>query len=197
MWTKEEAPACSSNDENADDEADAPDQDDGNSSQYPMGPVKPGRKKKPKKNIKGLFACEICGQDYANGSDLANHIAQHEGVTYTCETYDKVFQSRKSFDNHAHSHREGPYTCDQCGKTFDYVGSLSNHMDMHSGKVYVCEIQTCGKQHKSYPMHLEHVQYGHTAKPTVECTGCLRMFQTPTQMHAHRNKAHGPVQKSK
>ena len=170
MWTKEEAVSCSSNEDNDGDD-DGPDQDDGNSSQYPMGPIKPSRKK-PKNNIKGLSACEICVQDYANTSDLANHIAQHEGVTFTCDTCDKVFRSRKSFDNHACSHREGPYTCDQCGKSFEYPGSLSNHKDTHTGKVYVCEIKNCGKEHKSYPMHLEHIQHGHTEKPTIQYTGC-------------------------
>ena len=121
---------------------------------------------------------------------------QIEGVTFTCDTCDKVFRSRKSFDNHAHSHREGPYTCDQCGKSFEYPGSLSNHKDTHTGKVYVCEIKNCGKEHKSYPMHLEHIQYGNTEMPTIQCTGCDRMFQYPTQMRAHHNKTHGPVSKN-
>ena len=95
-----------------------------------------------------------------------------------------------------HIHRQGLLACDQCGKTFEYPGSLSNHMKVHSDTVYVCEVQNCGKENKSYAMHLEHVQFGHTAKPMIECKNCLQMFFTPTQMHSHHNKAHGPVQKN-
>ena len=39
--------------------------DDDNSGNYPMGPIKPHRRK-AKKNVKGLFACKTCGQDYTN-----------------------------------------------------------------------------------------------------------------------------------
>ena len=75
MCMKQEVPSCSSNED-----SDDPTHDDVDT--VPMGPVKPG--KKPKKNIKGLYACEVCGQDYTNCSDLANHTAQHAGVMYTC-----------------------------------------------------------------------------------------------------------------
>ena len=157
-----------------------------------MGPIKPHRRKS-KKNVKGLFACEICEQDYTNGSNLVNHMAQHEGITYTCDKCDKVFQSQKSFDNHARTHSDGLLTCDQCGKTFQYLGSLSNHFKTHTNKVYVCECEDCAKRNKSYSMYLEHIQYGHAETLTIQCTVYPRFFQTLTQMCTHRNKAHGPA----
>ena len=90
MWMKVEAPSCSSNSDGED--VAEQDQEQQNVLQYPMGPIKPG-KKKSKSNVKGLYACEICGQDYTNKSDLANHTAQHEGVTYTCDKCEKVYHS--------------------------------------------------------------------------------------------------------
>ena len=55
-----------------------------------MGLVKPF-KIRSKTNVKGLFACEICGQDYTSRSDLANHMAKHAGITYTCDKCGKNF----------------------------------------------------------------------------------------------------------
>ena len=43
----------------------------------PMGPVKP-RRCKSKTAVKGLYVCQICGQDYINKSDFNNHMQQHE-----------------------------------------------------------------------------------------------------------------------
>ena len=186
MWTKEEVPSCSSASEQEDIDAAE------NSVQYPMGLVKPFQRRS-KTNVKGLFACEICRQDYTSRSDLANHTAQHAGITYTCDKCEKNFHSRKSFENHAHVHRDGLYQCNQCGKTFEYPGSLSNHVKKHSNKTYVCKHEGCDKESRSYAMHHEHLQFGHTEKPMIQCSYCDRFFQMPTQMYAHHNKTHGPA----
>ena len=106
--------------------------------------------------------CQTCGQKYLNDSDLNNHTAQHEGITYNYDTCLKTFYSRKSFDTHNKGHVQGLFICNQCGKTFDYEGSLQNHVLKHKGIVYHCDVQGCAHISKSKAMHREHKQYGHT-----------------------------------
>ena len=55
-----------------------------------MAPVK-AQKHRNKTAVKGLYVCQICGQDYVNKIDFANHTQQHEGVTYTFTECEKLF----------------------------------------------------------------------------------------------------------
>ena len=167
MWTKEEVLSCSSNFEN--------DDADGDEMMMLMmitlviiqwDLLNLSQTESQRRMLKGLFACEICEQDYTNGSNLVNHMVQHEGITCTHVTnVIRYFSHEKSFDNHARTHSDGLLTCDQCGKTFQYLGSLSNHFKTHTNKVYVCECEDCAKRNKSYSMYLEHIQYGHAETP--------------------------------
>ena len=91
---KVEAPNCSSSDEEP------------QVASMPMGPVK-AKKGWHQLAVKGLYICQVCGQDYTNRSDLSKHIAQHKGLEYTCEQCVKIFYSRKSFENHTKAHTEG------------------------------------------------------------------------------------------
>ena len=160
-------------------------------SAIPMGPVKP-RLHKRKTAVKGLYVCEICGLDYVNKSDFTNHMQQHEGVTFTCTQCEKVFYLQKGFDNHAKAHQDGLHECPQCSQKFELKSSLTNHIKSHTN-VYVCECPECGKEAKSYAMHLEHINYVHTETPTIPCDYCHCYFFTPTQMYCHCNKEHGPA----
>ena len=178
---KEEAPDCSSGEEGTAKVGD-----------IPMGPLKP-KKCHTKSVVKGLHICQICGQDYRNKSDLANHMGQHEGLTFTCEQCGKVFFTCKSFEIHLKVHTEGPITCSQCGKNLEYPGSLVYHMNTHSGITYDCPLQDCNKSYKSNAMYREHFTYGHNEEDTIPCDYCKKMFKLPTQMYCHRNKQHGPA----
>ena len=89
-----EAPNCSSSDEEP------------QAASMPMGPVK-AKIHQHQPAVKGLHICQVCSQDYTNRSDLSNHIAQHQGLEYTCEQCEKIFYSRKSFENHTKDHTEG------------------------------------------------------------------------------------------
>ena len=104
-----------------------------NATAIPIGPIQPHQPQKKSRHIKVKYICHICGQDYLNESDLTNHIAQHEGIMYNCDTCHKTFHSRKSFDTHNKVYLEGLLIYNQCGKTFEYVGSLQNHLQKHKG----------------------------------------------------------------
>ena len=181
---KVEAPNCSSSDEEP------------QAAAMPVGPIK-AKKCQHQPTVKGLHVCQVCGQDYTNKLDLANHMGQHVGVEYTCEKCEKKFYSHKSFENHTKAHTEGPHVCSQCQQNFELKSSLLNHLKKHKGMTYACQVEPgCPHTMKSYAMFLEHFHYGHLDEKMIPCDYCSPYFQTPTNMMAHRNKAHGPAPKN-
>ena len=66
-------------------------------------------------------------------------------------------------------------------------------MKKHQGISYACQEENCTYSTKNYAMFLEHFHHGHLEDETIACTYCDRKFQMPTEMYAHRNKAHGPA----
>ena len=117
-------------------------------------------------------------------------------VSHTIVIHATVFYSRKLFDTHNKVCLEGLFICNQCRKKFDYEGSLSNHEQVHKGTLFICDVEGCEHTSKSKAMHREHIAYGHLDAKTVPCDVCQKMFQTPTNMHSHHSKIHGPVQQS-
>ena len=162
----------------------------------PMGKISaPGKKKQI---IKGPHVCHVCGADYVNIIDFNSHIASHEGVTYKCQKCDKTFRSENVLKNHRRAENSGKMnTCQQCGKNFQLQSSLLNHIKTHSSTVYGCQlVPTCKFKTKSYSCFREHNKYGHNTSKDFQSTICHKAFQTPSEMHSHCTRQHGPVCKT-
>ena len=142
--------------------------------------------------------CHVCGADYVNIVDFNSHIASHEGITYKCPTCDKTFRSENSLKNHRRAEDSGKlHTCQQCGKSFQLKTSLLNHIKTHSITLYACQVFSSSDfTTKSYSCYREHNKYGHNTTKDFKCMVCKKAFQTPSKMHSHGTKQHGPFRKT-
>ena len=99
----------------------------------------------------------------------------------------------RALEAHRDSHGK-LFECDVCSKTFGLKTSLINHSQVHLDDVMHCSKPGCEKVFKHHQNHLEHVRWGHHDKKECPCNVCSKLFQTPTNMHAHRVKIHGFVE---
>ena len=68
--------------------------------------------------------------------------------------------------------------------------SLYNHQRLHTGQEDICSV--CNKAFKSRTSYLDHVSYGHSDKPLVQCYYCSEYFWNPTQRDNHIWAKHKP-----
>ena len=87
------------------------------------------------------------------------------------------------------------HKCKESHLVFNRQSSLFNHKKVHMGQRYRCLQYSCPFTTVSLSMYNEHVKYGHLSQKIIECSMCTIMFQTPSKMYSHRNRAHGPVRK--
>ena len=71
---------------------------------------------------------------------------------------------------------------------------MYNHQRQHTGQIDVCD--KCGKNFKNRAPYLEHINYGHTNVPTIQCVYCGEMYWMPTQCDNHLRAKHTKASKA-
>lgn len=101
----------------------------------------------PKPSVSPVYACEICGQSFAEHNRLTKHVAlRHRDKTpdaaraYECEICRRRFARSDMLTRHARLHSGvKPYSCAACGQVFSRSDHLATHQRTHTGeKPYRC-----------------------------------------------------------
>ena len=129
---------------------------------------------------------------YRDRNELRNHYTNHKLEFYQCLICDKIYQSVRAFEVHKESH-DKHHICLVCQKSFKLKSTLTNHAQVHSEDHMHCSHPGCDKTYKHCQNQLEHIMWGHHDAKTCLCKICGKMFQTPTNMHTHRLRQHGPA----
>ena len=136
------------------------------------------------------FHCDHCNNVFHDQNKLRNHYTNHRIEFFTCFACDMLLCSMRSFEDHQKSHTS-EYKCEICSKSFLLKTSFINHAQVHSNEVMHCSKEGCNRTFKHQQNHLEHIRWGHRKNKECPCNVCGKMFQTPTNMRAHRVKIHG------
>ena len=138
------------------------------------------------------FVCDHCGEVFWDRNELRNHYTNHRLEFFQCLICDKIYQSVRAFEVHKESH-DKHHMCLVCQKSFKLKTTLTNHAQVHSEDRMHCSHPGCDKTFKHRQNQLEHIKWGHRDAKTCPCKICGKMFQTPTNMHTHRLRQHGPA----
>ena len=114
-------------------------------------------------------------------------MGKHEQIKYEYIICGKSSDSKRSLSVHIKHHTDR-FPCQSCHKIFASKSSLNNHQRIHMRQEDTCK--KCQKSFKSRKSYLDHVSYGHTDEPVVQCYYCGKYFWNPTQGDNHVQVKH-------
>jgi len=105
------------------------------------------------------YICEVCGNKYAQQSNLKSHMKNHDPNrqrNLKCTQCDFATDYKQSLEKHLNSHKrknakikilENPHKCPQCSSGFKSKRALDQHVSRVHPKVLL-ECDICGKEVK-------------------------------------------------
>ena len=100
--------------------------------------------------------------DYFSEEQTNTNVEKSKGITYNCNSCEKVFTRKVTLEEHQNMHQEeNDQKCEYCGKQFSTVSNLKRHLNIHTG-------------------NQKHFQ----------CNSCQKNFTTKNKLDAHRQSVH-------
>lgn len=140
----------------------------------------------PKSRQTKLYKCQICEQEFKNGTQLKNHTWRHTGEKpYACEICQATFTQQSNLKTHMRIHTgERPYKCEECNAAFTQISNLRTHQKTHTGeKPYECDI--CFTRF-SQQSNLKSHKLIHSGERPFKCEECGATFVQSTHLRNHR-----------
>jgi KRAB domain-containing zinc finger protein len=131
-----------------------------------------------KNYVKKKHSCQICFQEFAYPSFLAEHMKNHTGEKpHLCSICGKGFRQSGALHYHQRVHTGyKPFVCKICNGNFMSQSVLKVHMRKHTNeRPYVCHI--CGMAFRQ-STDLKSHQRTHTGDKPVLCTICGKRMST-------------------
>ncbi|KAJ3633719.1 hypothetical protein MTP99_010650 [Tenebrio molitor] len=138
-----------------------------------------------KNYVKKKHSCQICFQEFAYPSFLAEHMKNHTGEKpHLCSICGKGFRQSGALHYHQRVHTGyKPFVCKICNGNFMSQSVLKVHMRKHTNeRPYVCHI--CGMAFRQ-STDLKSHQRTHTGDKPVLCTICGKRMSTTGQLTIH------------
>lgn len=146
---------------------------------------------------KTMFACDICGKNFANGGNLKTHMNTHaESRPFICSYCGKGFNQNNHLLEHCNTHiGSKPNICKVCNKGFTRLAQLRAHSRVHTGeKPYKCTMEGCERAY-AYIIDLKRHRYsvhGIYSKQHV-CQICGKIYPENKLLKKHL-ESHGAMQ---
>ncbi|XP_071540050.1 uncharacterized protein [Panulirus ornatus] len=144
------------------------------------------RSKMPKGRQPKTYKCQICEQEFKNGTQLKNHTWRHTGEKpYSCVICQATFTQQSNLKTHMRIHTgERPYTCEECNATFTQISNLRTHQKIHTGeKPYECDICLTRFSQQS---NLKSHKLIHSGERPFKCEVCGASFVQSTHLRNHK-----------
>ncbi len=149
-----------------------------------------------------VYRCNICSQDFVNGTTLQNHLrAKHsEDKPFQCEYCPAKYATAMSLSGHRsrvhHVSKNGQhvpkkmYPCSQCGRLLTSKTKVVQHMKtVHEGaKEFACPY--CDKRFTSRSNQKIHEGVMHTGNLPYKCTICNKGFTRKKLLYNHEAQEH-------
>lgn len=132
------------------------------------------------------YRCQMCDQEFKNGTQLKNHTWRHTGEKpYSCTLCQATFTQQSNLKTHMRIHTgERPYTCEECSATFTQISNLRTHQKIHTGeKPYECDI--CFTRF-SQQSNLKSHKLIHSGERPFKCEVCGASFVQSTHLRNHK-----------
>lgn len=124
--------------------------------------------------------CELCNEQFADRSSLADHILSHPRIC--CTLCDKQFLRECDLKHHLKLHIEKrPEVCGYCGALFKDTVKFNLHISLHK-----CELRcsVCGERFR-LSSDLKHHMEMHGGKRSEVCLCCGQVFSDALQFSSH------------
>eukprot|EP00095_Tigriopus_kingsejongensis_P006375 snap_masked-scaffold42_size484952-processed-gene-3.20 protein:Tk06375 transcript:snap_masked-scaffold42_size484952-processed-gene-3.20-mRNA-1 annotation:"zinc finger x-chromosomal protein" len=110
------------------------------------------------------FPCEYCGQRFARGGALNDHITSKHKKNHTCEECGKAFNAPNRLREHMLTHTGAkPFACDLCDHRCARSNALKRHKELVHKKFeignYFCDI--CGRSFNQERILRRHINQTH------------------------------------
>ncbi len=165
--------------------------------------------------------CKLCGTYLATVGGFKMHMETHSnqqhGLTYKCESCEKVFFHKYLLTQHEATHKKS-FICDYCGKSFPFKAfyeqhknskhtkekkftcsecpkfyytkrALNVHISSIHGDLETIPCHICGKLLKPSSMSV-HISQVHTEEGTVQCPICKKEFKRQSYLDDHTKEVH-------
>ncbi|KAG0726176.1 Zinc finger protein 253 [Chionoecetes opilio] len=132
------------------------------------------------------YRCQMCDQEFKNGTQLKNHTWRHTGEKpYSCTICQATFTQQSNLKTHMRIHTgERPYTCEECSATFTQISNLRTHQKIHTGeKPYECDICFTSFSQQS---NLKSHKLIHSGERPFKCEICGASFVQSTHLRNHK-----------
>ncbi|CAG9763055.1 unnamed protein product [Ceutorhynchus assimilis] len=130
---------------------------------------------------KGKFLCELCGEYFANLSNLYRHRRIHFGTDVSvCEICGKNLKTKR-LQYHLASHRnEKPFLCNICGSRLRNSKNLELHILTIHKKQKLFECGVCGLKYTR--------RFKRRNKKLKQCKKCPKTFTTIKKLKLHQKQ---------
>ena len=145
-------------------------------------------------DLKTIFQCAHCNEEYTEVEPLKNHLAlEHKDVKKInksrCHRCGESFDSEELQKEHSKT-CEAISTCHICGTTLSNMGSLRAHIKAVHQKVKNAKCHICGKEFFLRHLMLKHIENVHEGQRNFQCDSCGDKFSTQSAMKKHKRTIH-------
>lgn len=142
------------------------------------------------------FPCEYCGQRFARGGALNDHITSKHKKNHTCEECGKAFNAPNRLREHMLTHTGAkPFACDLCDHKCARSNALKRHKELVHKKFeignYFCDI--CGRSFNQERILRRHINQTHeNPKEEVvhQCQRCDYIADNKSHLTQHMTIHH-------
>ena len=142
---------------------------------------------KEKKQLSGLFRCNVCSGIFDTAALLKSHLDNHPNFpsskAFACDQCDMKFAHKQNLRRHLAVHTgEKPFLCKFCGKTFPTATNQKRHERIHLGRRVACEY--CSSTFTQSGDLKKHIRKLHP-ECFHECAFCGKYFTDEDELVEH------------